>query len=144
MKSLRTIIVLITFISSGYSAFSQIARASNAIPISSEAIEIKNEYNTVFPSFAGGHEALQSFMQENLEYPITAIRKGHEGTVVVEFFVNTDGIIENISIRKSVCDQLDEAAIDLVKKMPRWNPARDNGELVRARYLLPITFELTL
>ncbi len=144
MKSIRTTLLFLAIILSGYSVSSQVAYASRTLIKSSETPEVTNESETVYPAYVGGHEALQKFLQDNLKYPEAGIRKGHEGTVIVEFFVNTDGTLEDITIRSSVCKRLDKTAVELVQSMPPWNPAKFNGKIVRARYLLPITFDLTL
>ena len=143
MKSIRTTLLFLALIFCGYNSISQVTYASN-VSLSASETDPAFETKTTYPEFVGGHEALQKFLQDNLVYPEPGIRKGHEGTVVVEFFVNVDGSIEDIAIRNSVCKRLDTTAMKLVKKMPNWKPAEFNGRTVRARYLLPITFELTL
>ena len=37
---------------------------------------------------------------------------------------------------------LDEAATDVVSKMPRWNPGQIKGKNVKSYYSLPITFRI--
>jgi protein TonB len=37
---------------------------------------------------------------------------------------------------------LDKEAIRVVNSMPAWNPGMKNGQLVRVKYTVPITFRL--
>lgn len=95
------------------------------------------------PAFIGGEHALRAYIQESLQYPENGVRKGLEGTVIVSYYINPDGSIEKITIKESAGEELDTAAIKIVKGMPNWKPAVNNGTPIRVKYLLPITFELT-
>ncbi|MBR1556229.1 MAG: TonB family protein [Prevotella sp.] len=94
------------------------------------------------PMFPGGPEAWQNWIGKNLFYPQEALKKKVGGTVIVTFIVEKDGSITDIWVRESVDPVLDKEAIRVAKKMPRWNPGFFNGEPVRVRYNLPLTFEL--
>ncbi len=94
------------------------------------------------PTFRGGEDALARYITENLEYPSQAIRKGQEGTVIVSFYINADGSVEDIKIKKSVSEELDHAAISFIKAMPRWTPAIQNNQPQRVNYTFPITYSL--
>lgn len=87
-------------------------------------------------SFPGGMDALNKFLVKNLKYPET----DKAGTVFVEFVVEKDGLITNIKVRMGVDPLLDQAAIDVVKKMPRWIPGKQRTKPVRTLFLLPIQF----
>jgi len=91
--------------------------------------------------FKGGEEALKEFLMTELEYPKLAIEKSVEGTVVVEFIVETNGFITNLSIKQSVGAGCNDEALRLIRKT-RWQPAQLNGKLVRYRMTYPITFGL--
>ncbi|EOZ91299.1 TonB [Indibacter alkaliphilus LW1] len=94
------------------------------------------------PAFMGGQEALQNFILENLKYPELAIRQGLEGTVQVIFRITPEGEIKDATIKSSCKPILDEAALDLIRKMPNWYPAEMGGETVETFYQLPIRFNL--
>ncbi len=92
-----------------------------------------------------GYNVLE-YISTNLVYPKQARRKNIEGRVVVHFIVNTDGTIDSAhAINKKVLGYgLEEAAVDLIKNMPRWQkPGRQNGKLVKVFYSQPIIFKLT-
>lgn len=92
--------------------------------------------------FPGGVEALFKWLSANLIYPKEAQEIGIEGKVGVKFVVNTDGSISDIQVSRSVHPSLDAEAIRLVKKMPKWQPAKNNGVPVRSYFTLPFTFRL--
>lgn len=94
------------------------------------------------PMFPEDIDSLDKFIEENLVYPIEAIEKGIQGKVYVTFVVEKDGSLSNIEILKDIGYCCGEAAVDLVKKMPKWIPAEYKGEKIRKQFNLPITFSL--
>ncbi len=95
-------------------------------------------------SFPGREMGLKEFLAKNIVYPPYAIENGVEGTVVCRFIVELDGSLSDIRIIKSVGDDsLDAEAIRVIKHMPQWIPASNNGKRVRAYYNLPVRFKLT-
>jgi periplasmic protein TonB len=66
-----------------------------------------------------------------------------EGEAFVSFVIGTDGTIS--TIRKigggTIGGNVENAAVQIVKAMPRWKPARDaNGKPVNASYRLGFIF----
>lgn len=94
------------------------------------------------PAFPGGMEKLMSFLQNNVKYPKQAQEKGTQGRVVVQFVVNKDGSVVEPTVVKSVSPELDQEALRLVKMMPKWQPGKQNGEVVRVKYTIPVSFRL--
>ncbi len=94
------------------------------------------------PSFPGGEPALEEYIAANLKYPATAKENGVEGVVSVTFVVKTDGSIGNIRIKRMVDPDLESEAVRLVKGMPAWTPASDNGAVVEAPADVEIPFTL--
>lgn len=91
------------------------------------------------PEFPGGQSALDVFIQNHLFIPKSQTHT--EGKVFVAFVVGKDGFISNVEVVRGLNDVCDQHAITLVKKMPRWKPAKDlNGNLVRTRIVLPVKF----
>lgn len=91
-------------------------------------------------SFPGGTEAEQQYIESNLQYPPQAKENGIEGVVTVVFTVKTDGSIGNIKIKRMVDPDLEAEAIRLVKQMPAWTPATENGTPVESTAEVAITF----
>ncbi|MBQ5533193.1 MAG: energy transducer TonB [Bacteroidales bacterium] len=96
----------------------------------------------VEPSFPGGDEALYSFIDKIIIYPRKAREVGIEGTVVVEFVVEPNGKLSNVTAIRKVAPSLDEEAVRVVKMLPAWNPGKQMGKAVRTRFRLPIRFQL--
>lgn len=93
-------------------------------------------------SFPGGDAARIQFLAENLVYPEHAKEAAIEGTVFIQFVVEKDGRITRIQAANELGGGCEEEAIRVVKKMPRWKPAKQRGRAVRSRFVLPITFQL--
>ena len=94
------------------------------------------------PSFPGGEEALATYLTENIQYPIIAAENGIEGVVTLDFMVKSDGSIGEIKIVRMVDLDLEDEAVRVVKAMPKWEPATNNGIAVDAWFRLPIKFRL--
>ncbi|RZK72242.1 MAG: energy transducer TonB [Pedobacter sp.] len=94
------------------------------------------------PSFPGGAESLYSMISENLTYPELAIENGTSGTVYLSFVIGKDGSIEDVTVVKGIGDGCDEAAVEVLKRMPKWNPGIQDGKAVRVKYNIPIKFSL--
>ena len=78
-----------------------------------------------------------AFIQENLKYPEDA----PEDRVLVRFIIREDGTITNIEALHSSNAMLSEAAMEVVKNMPAWNPGKIDGASVAVIYTLPIIFK---
>jgi len=97
----------------------------------------------IMPSFPGGNESLMKFLKKNMRYPVMAAENGIEGTVFVSFVVDTDGSItgvETTGVKKG--GGLEEEAIRVVNKMPKWKPGMQNQQKVKVRFSMPIRFSL--
>jgi TonB family protein len=94
------------------------------------------------PAFPGGDTAMALFVKTHLIYPESARSLRIEGTVRVKFIVGVDGKVEEVSVVKSDDLQLNDAAKDVVRKLPAFKPGRQEGKTVRASFVLPITFRL--
>ena len=109
----------------------------------SETSETPLEVAEIMPEFPGGTEALLSFIKDKLEYPQKAIDEQTEGRVIIRFVVNSNGEISDPTMLKGINKNLDQAAIDVINKLPRWKPGQQDGQPVSVRFTLPIVFKLT-
>jgi protein TonB len=101
-----------------------------------EDVDIKAE-------FPGGKAAFTVWLSENTEYPEAEEAAGITGEAIVLFVVEADGKISSVKIERSSGSKgLDAAAIDVIKKAPRFKPAMLNGEKVRSYARVPIVFEI--
>lgn len=92
--------------------------------------------------FPGGQAAMMKWLSNNIRYPESAQQNGISGRVVVKFIVEKDGSISGASIVKGVDRDLDQEALRVVKRMPKWQPGKNNGQPVRSYFNLPVTFRL--
>ena len=116
--------------------------------IINEPVKPKEEENKVFdvveqmPSFPGGMAALMAYLQKSIKYPPVAEENGIQGRVVCTFVVERDGSVTDVKVAKSVDPSLDKEAVRVVSAMPKWIPGKQNGQSVRVKYTLPVTFRL--
>jgi hypothetical protein len=80
------------------------------------------------PTFAGGNEALQKFVKENLGISSPA----KSGTLEAQFTIMADGSVDAGSIKIITplkdCEACSKDVIELIKKMPKWQAASENGK----------------
>ena len=95
------------------------------------------------PQFPGGRKELLKYVEENMEQPEDMRRLGIEGEVVVEFFIERNGVISGVQVVKSLSKPFDDEAIRLVRTMPRWVPGKKNDVPVRYKMTMPINFKVS-
>jgi periplasmic protein TonB len=104
------------------------------------------DYNRVFtkteiePAFPGGQEAWKRFLEKNLKYPKKTTQKNFQGAVVLQFHIAKDGAIQDIEAVTGP-EEFRQAAVDAMKKSPKWTPARQNGRVVKFYKQLPVYFK---
>lgn len=107
----------------------------------STPITALNEVDKI-PEFPGGQTEMAKFIGSTLVYPETAKKAKTEGVVYIEFTVDMDGSLKDISVKKGIGNGCDEAALSTVKKMPNWIPAEKDGKKVAVQMVLPIRFAM--
>ena len=94
------------------------------------------------PQFPGGLGVMMKYLAANIKYPASAVKAKKQGRVIVTFIVQKDGSVSHAKIAKSVDPELDAEALRIVKGMPKWTPATQNGKPVNVKYTLPVNFSL--
>jgi protein TonB len=94
------------------------------------------------PEFPGGEIALKQFLKNEIKYPSFAKGIKLSGKVYLKFTVGKDGSIKNIKILTNIGGGLEEEALRVVKKMPKWTPGIQHGREVSVEHYLPINFIL--
>ena len=94
------------------------------------------------PEFPGGEEARLQYLIDAVVYPEKAKKNAVEGTVFVSFVVEPDGFVDQIKVLRGIGSGCDEAAVEVVKQMPRWSPGIQRGKAVRVIMNLPIRFSI--
>ena len=96
------------------------------------------------PKFNGG-DARQEFPKwfyAQLTYPDDARNAGMQGRVIVQFKINRDGSVSDISILEGVCESIDNEVIRVVSESPDWTPGYVDGKPVNVTYAFPVLFQL--
>lgn len=94
------------------------------------------------PSFKGGDSNMRQWVGQHLQYPTVALENGVQGEVEVTFIIDKEGNVQSPTVTRSVDPSLDREALRLIKSMPKWNPGKQNGQVVNVRYRIPMTFKL--
>jgi protein TonB len=92
--------------------------------------------------FPGGLAGWSNYLRKNLD-PNTPVDNGApEGnyTVVVRFVVSKDGSISDVQAETKFGYGMEDEAMKIIKKGPKWKPALQNGRNVNAYRRQPITF----
>ena len=120
------------------------------------------------PRFPGGDAAFKQYMAHHVRYPKAAAENGVGGTVKVQFIVEPDGRITNVHAIDSPSGEADaeviaygasdrhpsqtdddegrralrEAAEELYREMPPFEPGRQNGIPVRVQMTRAVNYSL--
>ncbi len=114
-------------------------------PVREEEEVIEEEIFTVvesMPEFPGGQAKMLEFIATNIKYPPMARESGIQGRVFVNFVVEPDGSVSNVTILRGIGGGCDEEAIRVIQSMPKWTPGRQRGKAVRVSFNLPVRFTL--
>jgi TonB family protein len=121
---------------------SLIAERTKSIPYdSTDFIKCPKE-NWTDPEFPGGMKEMNTSFVHNMRYPQTAIEENIRGKVYLSFVIEADGNLTNLKVLRGVHKELDAEAIRIVSYLSDWQPAKCNGEPVRAKFVLPVSFSL--
>ncbi len=97
-------------------------------------VEIESEY-------PGGAGAWLRYLNKNFRYPQEAIDNEVQGTVVVQFIVDKEGVVSDVEAVSGPQELRDEA-VRVIKKSGKWTPAVQNGRQVKSYKKQPIVFKL--
>ncbi len=98
-------------------------------------VEIEAEY-------PGGQGAWGNYLRKNLNANVASDGGAAPGsyTVIVRFIVAKDGTISEVTPETSIGYGMEQEAVRAIKKGPKWTPAQQNGNVVKAYRRQPITF----
>ncbi|MGV3765311.1 MAG: energy transducer TonB [Chitinophagaceae bacterium] len=100
-----------------------------------QKVEIESKY-------PGGPSAWARYLNRFLRYPDRAVEDGIQGTVVIQFIVDREGKVSEVTALNDPGGGLAEEAIRIIKKSGTWEPAIQNGRKVKSYKKQPITFKL--
>lgn len=107
-----------------------------------EEVVMDNALVEVPAAYPGGEMGVLRDVANNLRYPAIAMENGVQGKVILRFKVQADGLIGTVSIVRSLSHECDKAAMECVKKLKRFTPARQQGRAVPVWFTLPVNFRL--
>jgi protein TonB len=98
------------------------------------SVQIESQY-------PGGTDKWHYFLNRNLRYPDEAVEKEIQGTVVVQFIVDKEGVVSEVQAISGP-EELQAEAVRVIKKSGKWVPAEQNGRKVKSYKKQPIKFQL--
>ena len=109
------------------------------------------------PQYEGGMNQLFAMISEQVKYPKSAMECGAQGRVIVTFVVEKDGGLSDVNVmsaeisaikaddelRRAANRDLKQEAIRVVSlSSGKWTPGEQDGQKVRVKYTIPLTFRL--
>jgi len=91
------------------------------------------------PEFPGGAQAWMNYLNRNLQTPAD-LEPGDKKTVLIKFVVDADGSVTDFTVVRSGGYAFDNEVIRVLRKMPKWKPAIQNGHPVTVSFTQPVTF----
>jgi protein TonB len=91
------------------------------------------------PEFPGGASAWLNYLSRNLRTP-DELNEGEKRTVLIRFEVSKEGTVEGFQVLQSGGERFDNEVIRVLKKMPKWKPAMQNGHSIARYFTQPVSF----
>jgi protein TonB len=109
--------------------------ASFVEPVTAQKIKPRPILVQPRPSFN-----VYKYLSDNLNYPEIAKEANIQGRVLVRFWIDEKGSVEDVQILRGIGGGCDEEVKRVVSKMPRWRPGTFGGKPTKLRYTLPVNF----
>jgi periplasmic protein TonB len=111
---------------------------------SKESVNTPPDANEFIPDemeagFPGGTAAWLSFLKRYLQTP-GDLDAGEKVTVRVRFWIDVDGSVSRFEVIESGGILFDKEVLRVMKKMPRWIPARQNKRYVAVAFTQPVIY----
>lgn len=107
-----------------------------------EKLEPPLKWAPEMPEFPGGTNEMMNFILKMIRYPDNAKDANIVGIVYIEFTVEKNGSLTDITLKRGIGGGCDDEALRVVHAMPPWNPGKQDGIPVRVRCILPVKFTL--
>ena len=111
--------------------------AGQAPPVSENQVFSQVEQMPRLPGGLG-EAAIPSAIQELIRYPESVV----SGDAQVSFVVEPDGRVTRPVLLNSLGTATDEAILDAVLRLPRFEPGRQRGQAVAVRLRMPVSIEI--
>ena len=96
------------------------------------------------PLFEGkeAEEGFREYVSRKTVYPMAALLNGIQGTVLVEFAINTQGKVVDAKVVLNAHPLLDARALRVINSSPKWTPGMVRGKKVKVKYTFPVSFRM--
>ena len=95
------------------------------------------------PEFPGGFSGLEKYVKDNTQYPQEAFSQKIEGTVFVQFVIDTNGKATQVKVMNTKSNPiLQNEAVRVVSTMPSWKPGTQSGKKVNVYFTVPVPFHV--
>ena len=112
--------------------------SSTYFDITGEQTQVPSFYNP--PSYPDGIKSFYNFLFKEIKNTKSNSIYATYGTIRVEFTVKIDGSITDIIVNGTSDSYLDRELIRVMKLAGNWFPARELGDAIHARHIIPIKF----
>jgi Gram-negative bacterial TonB protein C-terminal len=130
---IKVLPIVVVFLSSCASVFHPEGTIINCN--GQQVIPLENP--SIKASFPGGKNAEFEFLVKNFDYS-----KGKpKGSVTLVFIITKEGDICDIRITSKSKESLANEVVRILKIMPQWNPASNNGEFVASYRFIKYKFK---
>ena len=103
-----------------------------------EESQVPSFYNA--PTYPGGIKSFYNFLFKEIKNKKSNAIYANYGTVELEFIVKIDGSITDITVNGNSDSYLERDLISVMKLSGNWIPAKELGDPIRARHIIPIKF----
>ncbi|MFK7757156.1 MAG: toxin-antitoxin system YwqK family antitoxin [Flavobacteriales bacterium] len=95
--------------------------------------------------FRSDTQSWHEFVQENLEFPENAALLGYRNAKInVNLFIDASGQLSHFEILSCPHKSFYVETIELMGKMPTWNPAIKSGKCIASNYIVQVIFDSSL
>jgi antitoxin component YwqK of YwqJK toxin-antitoxin module len=109
--------------------------------VRTDSLFTREEVEATFP---GGDIAWREYLERNLNRDVAVDNKAPAGIykAVIKFVVSKDGKLEDIVAETNIGYGIEQEAIRVIKKSPKWIPAVQFGRKVRAYRRQPVSISI--
>ena len=92
------------------------------------------------PLFGGAknYEESEELLRAYVQVRIDSLSFEEGLKAYVSFVIDTDGSMKNVELSYGKNSQLNQKAMEIISKLPKWQSASKNGEAVKSSFILDI------
>ena len=91
------------------------------------------------PSFQDGDiQKFKDWIYTRLNYELPVNEANSTKYIIVKFQVDKNGEVNNVTTVKSLNKEFDDKVVDIIKSSPKWQPAEQNGKVIKIELAVKI------